>query len=375
MQYLYDINKADESIVQTICLEIEAESIIEGFNLNLKNLKGIVEKIITKNAKKQVKNKKTNDINLSNVNINNNSNDNKNVKIINHDNLVNNNLNNEFNNTVITNFVSDSNFNNKNYTFNKSLLFPNDCKLITPSVLNSRNMSINTFSDEIGIPYYDLIPKDNEFSLEEYKKYFSEWKNKYITECNISEELIDEKVHILVVCFDTSNFELENVSLVDPTRNYFKYSIKMEELDENTKRDLKLFNGQIVRVDGSILDENIHITSFIGGFPHVTYKLCESSMNKFYKESAAYGIYTIYGPFFGKKEFDLTLFGRTLDNIAKDNPHIVIISGPFLPFDNEFLKSGYINLKLKDNKFKVMNFFDLFNLYLEKINDVFKVSL
>lgn len=351
-------------------MQIEAESIIEGFVLNLKNLKGIIEEMIAKNNKKLPKNKK----NIEKISL---SNENKPNKIISNENKVslNSNLISEFSSTNINNFVSDSNFNNKSYNFNKSLLFPNDCKLITPTVLNSRNMSINTFNEEIGIPYYDLIPKDSEYSLEEYKKYFSDWKTKYINECNIPEDLVDEKVHILVVSFDTCNYEFENVSLVDPIRNFFKYSVKMDELDENTKRELKLFNGQIVRVDGSILDENIHITSFIGGFPHVTYKLCESSMNKFYKESAAYGIYTMYGPFFGKKEFDLTLFCRCLENIAKENPHILIISGPFLPFDNEILKSGYINLKLKDNKMKIMNFFDLFNLYLEKINDIFKVRI
>lgn len=272
------------------------------------------------------------------------------------------------------NIVAENNFHNKNYSYNSSNLYPTDNKnFTTPYSLNSRSHMLNTFP-ELEVQEYELVHKDQQIYLESYREYFIKVKERMIKEYNIKESDLNEgKIHIMVVSFETTSFDLDEICLVDPSKSFHKLKLKFDDCEE-AKSKFDFFNGQVLKVEGHIKDNEIYPTDLIEGLPLISYSLMESNVNSFYKENAPYGIYTIFGPFFGNKELDFTLFSRTLNKIMLENPHVLIIGGPFLPVDNEIIKSGYCELIIKGNQKRSFSFFEIFQMFLERINDTFKVS-
>jgi len=92
----------------------------------------------------------------------------------------------------------------------------------------------------------------------------------------------------LLVTFDSSDIKpnLNDIILVDPTRDYTRYTLKLDEC--NTK-DYFFFSGQIIYVEGILKQHlDIHATKIIFGFPLVQYELTESLVKPYYSEVILY---------------------------------------------------------------------------------------
>lgn len=276
--------------------------------------------------------------------------------------------------------VKESNFHNKAYNFNNvSCIYPLDKnrQLTTPLNLNSKNIFCNTFKEsDLNNEEYSIIPKDQDSFLSSYKEYFAKIKDKLIEEDlknNISnKELIEERIFILVVVFDSTSFDINEISLVDPCKEFKRYQLKFDDC-ENLK-NFEFFNGQIVKVEGILREKEIYPINIINGFPLISYMLVDSNVNNYFKESAAYAVYAMNGPFFNDKEIDFTVFSRCLNKISQEEPHVLIIGGPFVPLENEVIQSGHCIFELENNQKHSFSFFELFQMFLEKINEYFKVK-
>jgi hypothetical protein len=90
---------------------------------------------------------------------------------------------------------------------------------------------------------------------------------------------------------------------------------------------------------------------------------------QFYKEASPYLIHILNGPIFNRKEINFDLFTQTLNSIAMENPHALILSGPFISLDNSAVVSG--DIKENANNESSMNYYDFFENIIRRINEVF----
>ena len=79
-----------------------------------------------------------------------------------------------------------------------------------------------------------------------------------------------------------------------------------------------------------------------------------------------YLIYCINGPFFQKTSLDLSTFLGSLTSLAADNPHSIILNGPFVPSDNSIIIQGDI----REND-ESIDYFSFFESLIIKINSIF----
>ena len=77
------------------------------------------------------------------------------------------------------------------------------------------------------------------------------------------------------------------------------------------------------------------------------------------------------GPFCENKDLNLNIFVKGLEKIKEDRPHLVILGGPFLSTENTTLEEGEIKRFKNDNN--SLNSFEIFDIIISKINEIFKV--
>ena len=279
--------------------------------------------------------------------------------------------------------ILSSNFNNKNYKFNKiTNLYPTDnSKHHTPYLpndLNPKEIKVDYFKQDTQTSEYDIIPKDEQSLFLAYRNHFENIREKIIEENKIRKLVDEEKIHILMVNFETSSYDIDYLSLIDPTKQFNKYKLNLDDyLDDKNK--IQLFNGQIIKIEGNIRENTIYANRISHPFQYINYSLIEQTVKSYYEIAAPYSVYSIYGPFFDNKKVDFTLFTRILINIEKENPHALIIGGPLCPMSNEEILSGDIQFDVEESdnsrSKRSMSFFDLFKVFLEKINEVFKFRI
>lgn len=266
--------------------------------------------------------------------------------------------------------ILDSNFSNKKYGFTAKPMF-NEKNFSVPFKLNSRLSEIS-LSDHVDD--YSIIPQDSDAYLDGYKNYFIKVKEKMMKEHNISENSSEEETHIFVINFNSVDLGIEEMSVVDPSKDFRRYKLNLTDCAD-IKNDNIFYNGQIIMSQGIIKDGNEYFpTRIIFGHPLVEYKLLESSLNKYYAESLPYLISVAFGPFLYRNDLDITIFRRTLDEIAKDNPHTFIIGGPFLPIENSHISKGLIKFKVDSGEVS-LNFFEFFQFMIEQIDKAFAVNI
>jgi hypothetical protein len=68
----------------------------------------------------------------------------------------------------------------------------------------------------------------------------------------------------------------------------------------------------------------------------------------------------------------LSTFVSILNNISLENPHALILNGPFLSCDNTLLSTG--NIKINENDENGLEYEEFFELIISKINLIFAVK-
>jgi hypothetical protein len=265
------------------------------------------------------------------------------------------------------NVISNSNDKTLRFEYSATL---NEKHHNLPMNYNNAEMHFNTAS-EMEILEYTFIPKDEKTYLDEYKNYFETIKSQIMAEHSIGKDdtLLDIDKFILLVTFENTDEKIAFSSLVfiDPMNDYKRYSPKFENLD--VMREYHFFSGQIIYVNGQTRNDDLYVNKIEYGMEIQTYNLKDSFVMAFYKESSPYLIHILNGPIFNRKEINLDLFIQTLNSIAMENPHALILSGPFVNIENSALTSG--DIKLNANEESSMNYFEFFEFIIKKINDVF----
>jgi hypothetical protein len=327
---------------QSVIYEIEASLISRSSEINKIQMKDIVSKSIESLLQKAAKQKKKPNVKISK------------------DNKANDFLINEDKGGII-----------KELQFELFVSFNNESLNIS-RVLNSSDINY-TFLSNLEIIEYDIIPKDEDSYYEEYLKYFEEYKKNLLISRGIEVDnpLLDVDKFVFLVTFN--NFEgkplMSDIVLVNPSKNFKQFSLKMEN---DILKDFNFFNGQIIYIEGYAKGNEIYAQKIIFGFSLITYALSDSYVKGFFHETNPFLIYAINGPFMNKKNVDLTVLKKTLNYIANENPHALILNGPILNVDNEMIASGEINF---GNKESSTNYFELFEMILSEILRIFQVKL
>jgi hypothetical protein len=326
---------------QSVIYEIEANLLSRGSEINKIQIKDLVSKSIEALLQKAAKQKKK-----------------PNVKIT---------KENKPNELVIS---DDKGGILKELQFELFVSFNNESLNIS-RVLNSYEINY-TFLSNLEIKEYDIIPKDDDSYYEEYLKYFEEYKKNLLVSRNIELDnpLLDVDKFVFLVTFN--NFEgkplMSDIVLVNPSKNFKQYSLKMEN---DILKDFYFFNGQIIYIEGYAKGNEIFAQKIVFGFSLITYALSDSYVKGFFHEPNPFLIYAINGPFMNKKNVDITVLKKTLNYIANENPHALILNGPIISVDNEMIASGEINF---GNKESCTNYFELFEMILSEILRIFQVS-
>ena len=108
--------------------------------------------------------------------------------------------------------------------------------------------------------------------------------------------------------------------------------------NENITRDYYFFNGQIIFIEGHIKNNEIYAQKILFGIAPVTYNLNDSYVRGFFQESNPYITYALNGPILNKTNFNMGIFLHTLNHIANDNPHALIINGPIFNLDDAMIQ-------------------------------------
>ena len=193
---------------------------------------------------------------------------------------------------------------------------------------------------------YQLLPKDNMVEREGYENYFQFFKNNLLKELNISQDdpLLDETKFILFLAFDIIDAKpnFEDLVGIDPLNDYKKYILKINTNDTN----LFLVSGQIVFLEGDLIEngKTIEVRYIQNGFKINEFETKYEYIAPFYKRSLdPFAIYCMFGPFFSKDDYDLSVFNNVIKEVANKNPHSFIINGPFFSTENTKVKYGEID--------------------------------
>ena len=260
----------------------------------------------------------------------------------------------------------------KGISFKPSVTYQeSDKQLYQSSSFNSKPIELMLTSNDND---YKMIPKDELESYDGYKKYFIDFKKNLLSSYEIKEDdpLLDVNKFVLVVAFDTNEFKprLEDLMGVDPSKDYLTYRLKMDNLDVNSM-DYYFVSGSIMYFEGERKNNNeIIVKHYTSGFPFVTYSIQEEFLRHYYIESSPYLIYSMNGPFFSKDNYDLTVFKKTLQMIKNQNPHCLIINGPIIYSENEYIKNGDI---VNENNAQI-TYHDLFDSFIKLIDEMFFIG-
>ena len=193
---------------------------------------------------------------------------------------------------------------------------------------------------------YQLIPKDSVTERIGYESYFKNFKNNLLQELNISQNdpLLEETKFVLFIAFDIIDAKpsFDDLVGIDPLNDYKKYILKVNTNDTN----LFLVSGQIVYLEGDLIEngKTIEVRYIKNGYKINEYFPTYNDIKYFYQNSSdPYALYCMFGPFFSKEDYDLTVFNNVIREVANKNPHCFIINGPFFSTENTKVKYGELD--------------------------------
>lgn len=263
---------------------------------------------------------------------------------------------------------------NTSVEIEEKLYYPENSKLETPTSYNEGDITIQFDEKDLEeVKMYSLIPKDDKENFDEYQIYFETIKTEILTEMGIKsgDPEINKTKFVMVVGFETTENtpKLNDVVLYNPSDGYKKYKFKADEACK--EEDLHFGSGEILYLEGNVTGNGKELTirTIKHGLNLTGYDIKDEDIKAFYQEYSPYLIYNICGPFTKKDDIDLTIFFRVLNSMAEDNPHLVIINGPFLHYENEIVKNGlYIKDKIED----AISYDVFFKDILDRIEKVFE---
>ena len=211
---------------------------------------------------------------------------------------------------------------------------------------NNIDMDINQLKI---INDYQLLPKDSVAEREGFENYFQNFKNNLLEQLNISQEdpLLGETKFVLFVAFDIIDAKptFDDLVGIDPLNDYKKYVLKVNTNDSN----LFLVSGQIIFLEGELIEngKTIEVRYIKNGYNIIEYVPNYDSIKDMYPNSFdPYALYCMFGPYFSKDEYDLTVFNNVIKEVANKNPHYFIINGPFFSTENTKVKYGEIDTEI-----------------------------
>jgi hypothetical protein len=360
---------------QQILLEMEAYFIsnnMDNKTINEKIIKDVLIECVGKLIKKSEKDKakKRPQVNRNFAAIETNIKNPNNMNNLTQNNLVSSNINETA--TQILNEINYVTVSKKEIAIENYSTFSEKSHL-HPTILNSREISYSFFSN-FEIKEYSILPKDEETYMEEYKNYFKMAKAVFMESLKIEADdpLMDADKFILLVTFENTEGKplITDIVLVDPLQDYKKFFLKIE--NESCLNDYYFFSGQLIYVEGLVKNNDLFAQKIVYGMPILEYGISEPYVRGFFQESAPYLIYALNGPILNKNDIDFGLFIATLRNLANDDPHALILSGPILNIENAAISSGDIKFT-NNNDENNANYFELFEFFLNKLNEIFFV--
>ena len=289
----------------------QMENIISGIKkfleeLDKKDEENIVNRNINLNSNAKKQDKKKQVPNILNLQSKHKTNPAKNIN----DNIP-------INSKVTTNYTSTIAFNEGN---NKM-----------ESKFNKSNVEVDINQLKL-IDDYQLLPKDSMPERIGYENYFQNFKNNLLEELKISPDdpLLGETKFVLFVAFDIIDAKptFDDLVGIDPLNDYKKYVLKINTNNDN----LFLVSGQIIYLEGELIEngKTIEVREIINGFKINAYAPNYESISDIYSNSFdPFALYCMFGPYFSKDDYDLSVFNDVIREVAKKDPHYFIINGPF----------------------------------------------
>ena len=281
--------------------------------------------------------------NTNNRNINLNSKTKKNEKNKNVSNMLNQQVK-QKNNPAKNNNINIPTDTKINIKYSSSVVY-NEGENKMESQFNKNDLDID-LKDLKMIDDYNLLPKDSQIERFGYEKYFLDFKKNLLDELNTNQDdpLLGETKFVLFVAFDIIDAKpsFEDLVGIDPLNDYKKYILKIDTNDPN----LFLVSGQIIYLEGELIENGkaIEIRYIKNGFKINEYFPNYKDISYIYQNSNdPYALYCMFGPYFSKDEIDLTVFNKVIKEVAKKNPHCLIVNGPFFSSENTKVKFGEID--------------------------------
>ena len=275
---------------------------------------------------------------------------------------INTNLNNNNNNNNNNNLFSEEKI---NLTFTETTIF-NEGENIDKKQYNPNEIQIN-IDEKDKVPLYNLIPKDNYSNYINYKKYFKLFADNILKSLdkNSDDVLINISIFIVVLIFDSTDEKpsLKELSCLNVLNNFEKIHLQFGNDDKNFDNYF-FVSGQILYIEGNLIEDSktIIVTKYKNGFTPEIYEINKELIQPYFNKNLPYLIYCINGPFTSKENFDLSVFYNLIKILAEENPHCLILNGPFIHSENEKIKNYEIN----------EDFIELFIDIINFIKDVFK---
>jgi len=95
-------------------------------------------------------------------------------------------------------------------------------------------------------------------------------------------------------------------------------------------------NGKTIEV--RFIKNGYNINEYVPNYESISYMYPNSF--------APYALYCMFGPYFSKGEYDLSVFNNVIKEVANKNPHYFIINGPFFSTENTKVKYGEIDTEI-----------------------------
>ena len=213
------------------------------------------------------------------------------------------------------------------------------------SQFNKSNVDIDINQLKL-INDYQLLPKDSMPERIGYENYFQNFKNTLLEELKISPDdpLLGETKFVLFVAFDIIDAKqsFDDLVGIDPLNDYKKYVLKINTNDTN----LFLVSGQIVYLEGELIENGkiIEVREIYNGFKINAYAPNYDDISYMYTNSFdPFALYCMFGPYFSKDDYDLSVFNDVIREVAKKDPHYFIINGPFFSTENTKVKYGELD--------------------------------
>lgn len=272
-------------------------------------------------------------------------------------------INTNLNNININLFNSSEEKINLNFTENTIF---NEGENLDKKQYNPNEIQIN-IDEKDKVNLYNLIPKDNYSNYENYKKYFKIFAENILKSLdkNSDDVLLNISIFIVVLIFDSTDEKpsLKELSCLNVLNNFEKIHLQFGNDDKNFDNYF-FVSGQILYIEGNFIEDSktIIVTKYKNGFTPEFYEINKELIQPYFEKNLPYLIYCINGPFTSKENFDLNVFFSLLKTLSEENPHCLILNGPFIHSENEKIKNYEIN----------EDFIELFIDIINFIKDVFK---